>query len=238
MGPSRVLDYTTCDFNADDSSRSTGYIGRSSEIHWMYALNREIFYATSSKKRTLNAASATSTQDGPLGRGKPISSFNYNLDCLEISQIEGIEQLAVPSKTICWHLFELYRTSVHPSFPIIGLAPFTRQLESFLNRALVQPGNKWLAILHLIVAIAARYTFVTNRQWKYDQVDHFSHFLKVKALNIDQQVMGHPDMQQLQIEGLASFYLLAMGYVNRWVHLFHLFHLFQHPLAQFVSLRF
>ncbi|KAI9042187.1 CeGAL family transcription factor [Aspergillus affinis] len=214
-GPSRVLDYTAVDYNFDDASRSTGYIGRSSEIYWMHALNKMI---NSSKKTKGDSNASSASTLGPHGDGRAIASFNYNLDHLEITTTERVEQISVPPKAVCWHLFELYRSSVHPLFPIIGLVPFTRQLESFLDKPM-QPGSRWLAILHLIIAIAARYNYVTNRQWRYDQVDHFSHFLKVKTLNIDNQVLSHPDMQQLQVEGLASFYLLSMGYVNRFVYI-------------------
>lgn len=214
-GPARVLDYTAIDYNLDDVSRSTGHIGRSSEIHWMHALDKELDRLSKNKSDDMD----TSIRQDPNGGGKSISSFNYNLDHLDISPVPGIDQHPIPPKGLCWNLFDLYRSSVHPSFPIIGLTPFTRQLESFLNKDM-QPGSKWLTILHLVIAIASWHRFVTNRLWKYDQVDHFSHFLKAKALNIDNQVLNHPDMQQLQIEGLASFYLLAVGYVNRWVHTF------------------
>ncbi|RAK95392.1 CeGAL family transcription factor [Aspergillus ibericus CBS 121593] len=187
VDPTSCVDYVKEDFNKDETSQATGFIGQSSEISWIQALSREL-------NRGLEAARPGETML-PLSErdGSIISALNYHLDYQELPTIQRLDAFALPSKDMASKLYKLYVDWVHPSFPIIGITPFGPQFQAFIGNPSLRPGNKWLAILNLIFAIAAR----------------------ARVLSMDDRHLHHPDLQQLQVEGLAALYMLALGHINR-----------------------
>lgn len=41
-------------------------------------------------------------------------------------------------------------------------------------------------------------------------------------MSLEGQLLHHSDLQQLQVEGLASFYMLSSGHINRYACLGYL----------------
>ncbi|PYI00235.1 fungal-specific transcription factor domain protein [Aspergillus sclerotiicarbonarius CBS 121057] len=187
VDPANCIDYIKEDFNKDEASQATGFIGESSEISWIQTLSRELNRGLESDKPG-EAMLSLSEPNGSI-----ISALNYHLDYQEIPTVQRPEAYVLPSKDIASKLYKLYLDWVHPSFPIIGITPFGPQFQAFFSNPSLRPGNKWLAILNLIFAIAAR----------------------AKVLSMDDRYFHHPDLQQLQVEGLTALYMLALGHINR-----------------------
>ncbi|KAE8387296.1 fungal-specific transcription factor domain-containing protein [Aspergillus alliaceus] len=208
---SHFSDHTEEDFNRDDFSRATGFIGKSSEISWLQVLNKEFDSGCEVCRSTsgISSPSLTSYCDGP------IASSNYHLDDLDIPVIERLDISELPPKDTATKLFNAYMSSVHPSYPIIGISTFASQFQAFFNNPSLKPGNKWLAILNLIFAIGAKQAQLTDADWKRDKDDHYLYFIRARTLSLEGQVLHHSDLQQLQVEGLASFYMLSSGQINR-----------------------
>lgn len=224
VAPLDLADHTEEDFNRDDTARATGFIGRSSEITWLQKLSkevnseREIWPSSLSNADDDNALpSPTLTPRADEASDPLVASTNYYLDDLEIVTTDQVDAYGVPSREMATKLLNAYLTSVHPSFPIIGISTFVSQFQVFFSQPFVRPGNKWLAILNLIFAIASKYGQLTNADWKKGEEDYQVYFARARKLSMEDQLLHHPDLQQLQVEGLACFYMLASGYMNRYV---------------------
>lgn len=217
------VDHTEEDFNRDETARATGFIGKSSEITWLQKLGKEINHdceaytanAPSISDNGLPSPSLTPRADGPSDPS--VASSNYYLDDLDMPSTVQLDAYEVPSRETATKLFNAYLTSVHPSFPIIGISTFVSQFQVFFNQPSLKPGNKWLAILNLIFAIGAKYAQVTDADLQENDDDHLKYFSRARMLSLQDQLFQHPDLQQLQVEGLTSFYLLASGHINRYV---------------------
>lgn len=146
-----------------------------------------------------------------------VASTNYYLDDLNAPITEQVDAYGVPSRETATKLLNAYLTSVHPSFPIIGISTFVSQFQVFFSQPSLKPGNKWLAILNLIFATASKYGQLTNAEWKEGEYDHQIYFSRARELSMENQILDHPDLQQLQVDGLACFYMIASGHVNRYV---------------------
>ncbi|KAF7595316.1 hypothetical protein BBP40_006565 [Aspergillus hancockii] len=208
---SNIAEHTEEDFNRDDFTRATGFIGKSSEITWLQMLSKEVnsgcevCYPTSD----IPSPALTSYCD------EPIAGSNYHLDDFDINVVERVDASELPLKDTATKLLNAYLSSVHPSFPIIGISTFASQFQAFFHNPSLKPGNKWLAILNLIFAIGAKYIHLSNAERKKDREDHSLYFLRARILSLEGQLLHHSDLQQLQVEGLASFYMLAAGQINR-----------------------
>lgn len=151
----------------------------------------------------------------PDDPGEPgVASTNYYLDDSDVSITEQVDAYGVPSRETATKLLNAYLTSVHPSFPIIGILTFVSQFQVFFSRPSLKPGNKWLAILNLIFAIATKHGQLTEADWE-EEDSHQLYFARAKMLSMEDQLLQHPDLQQLQVEGLACFYMIASGHINR-----------------------
>ncbi|KAF4221464.1 hypothetical protein CNMCM6457_001866 [Aspergillus fumigatiaffinis] len=222
VGPNEVIDHTKEDFNRDETARATGYMGRSSVIAWLQMLSKEVnqecefWPPNSSDTGDDNGVPSPSLTPRPDGQSDPlVASSNFYLDDLDLPAIEPLDASDVPSRDTATKLLNAYLHSVHPSFPIIGISTFLSQFQVFFNQPPVKPGKKWLAILNLIFAIGAKYAHITNAEWKCGEDDDLIYFSKAKSLSLEDELLRHPDLQQLQVEGLASLYLLASGHINR-----------------------
>lgn len=75
-----------------------------------------------------------------------------------------------------------------------------------------------MAVLNLVFAIAAKYSSLVDGQSREGSRDHEVYFARAWHLSIGQAALAeHPDLQQVQVEGLAAFYHLLTGQINRYV---------------------
>lgn len=220
--PPGLVDHTEEDFNRDETARSTGFMGKSSEINWLQKLSKEVnsdgkeWSSSSSNADEENALpSPTLTPRPEKTSDSLMASLNYYLDDLEIPNISQVDANAVPTKEIATKLLNSYLTSVHPSFPIIGISTFVSQFQVYFSQPSLKPGNKWLAILNLIFAIAAKYEELTDRDGTEEEDPHQVYFSRARILSLEDQLLHHPDLQQLQVEGLTCFYMISSGHINR-----------------------
>lgn len=218
------MDHTEEDFNRDETARATGFVGRSSEISWLQKLSKEVNNEcedwSSSKLNEEDddgLPSPTLTPLPEIPSDPLVASSSYYIDDLDIPKTDHVDTFGVPSRDTAAKLLNAYLTSVHPSFPVIGISTFISQFQVFFSQPSLKPGSKWLAILNLIFAIASKYGQLTDADWKEDEDDHQVYFSRARSLSLEGQFLHHPDLQQLQVEGLACFYLIASGHINRYV---------------------
>lgn len=203
-----MLDHTEEDFNRDEKVQAVGFVGEHSEMAWLYRLKRDLDQG--------RATPASDNTDRPS-----ISSLNYFQDDREISILQNVDPTERAQQDLADKLVENYFQAVHPAFPVIGKEIFLAQYRSFYSSANVRPGKRWLAVLNLIFAIAAKYSLLAESQPLVKPDEDLVFFARAWRLSIGNVVLlDHPNLQQVQVEGLAAFYLLSTGQVNRYVCLF------------------
>lgn len=144
-----------------------------------------------------------------------LHSVNYHLDDMDISVPGPVNVYWMPPRELADKLFDDYLTTVHPFFPIIGRSLFCAQYKTFFESS-ARPGDKWLAILNMIFAISSKHALLIQAPWRGDEQDHLVYLTRARILSMNGDVLfSHPDLQQVQVEGLISFYLLASDQINR-----------------------
>lgn len=204
------------DYDRSEDTRTTGFLGKSSEITWMQKLKTEVGLCPSlleSHKFAISNPHLQSQED------LSVYSLSYHLDDLKIQDKGVTDPFELPDSNIAEKLLEVYLFSVHPSFPILEKNFLVSQHELvFRNESSYEPGRKFLAILNMVFAIAAKYSHLTLASWAGDIRDHLVYFNRARILSMDGNALfSHPDLQQIQVEGLISFYLIATGQINRYV---------------------
>ena len=140
---------------------------------------------------------------------------NYHLDDVDVDVPGPVQTYWIPPRPLADQLFEDYLDTVHPFFPIISRVLFRAQYRNFFETA-ARPGDKWLAVLNMIFAIAAKHAHLRQAPWRGSEQDHLEYFTRARILSMDGDVLfSHPDLQQVQVEGLTAFYLLASDQINR-----------------------
>ncbi|KAJ6089614.1 hypothetical protein N7467_004830 [Penicillium canescens] len=200
--PFGIADYTEEDYNRDDKIQAMGFVGEHSEMAWLYRL-----------KRDLDQDSSSPIKESP--ERPAISSVNYFQDDSDFSVLDSVDLTRWPPQHLADNLVDAYFHAVHPAFPIFGKATFLNQYRSFYSNPNSRPGKRWLALLNLVFAIATRHSLLTDKL-RPDQDDHQTFFARAWSLSIGTvALLDHPDLQQVQVEGLTAFYLLSIGQVNR-----------------------
>ncbi|KAJ5648282.1 hypothetical protein N7490_004654 [Penicillium lividum] len=210
IGSLEAIDRVEEDLNRSEHSRATGYMGKNSEVTWMQRLQREAEHRSQGLPGSLEPGQSK-RQDDDLA----LHAVNYHLDDLDINVPGPIDVYSVPSREQADHLFDDYLRTVHPFFPIINRPLFTAQYKTFYDSN-AQPGDKWLAILNMIFAISAKHGDLLEASWRGDEKDHLLYLNRARILSMNGDVLfSHPDLQQVQVEGLIAFYLLASDQINR-----------------------
>lgn len=210
IGSLEAIDRVEEDFNQTDQARATGFMGKNSEITWMRQLQKE----AKQRSHGLGGETQSSSAQSPQNEFT-LSTVNYHLDDLELDIADSVNPYEIPPRQLADHLFEDYMQTVHPFFPIINKALFSRQCCEFFDTG-VLPDNKWLAIFNMVLAIAAKHAHLIDVPYCGHDQDHV-HFLKrACTLSMNEKTLfDHPDLQQVQVEGLIAFYLLSAGHINR-----------------------
>ncbi|KAG0155069.1 hypothetical protein PDIDSM_642 [Penicillium digitatum] len=210
IGSLEAIDRVEEDINRSEHARATGYMGKNSEITWMQRLHREADQRAKGLPGSLEPG-----QDFQTDNALSLHAVNYHLDDLDISVPGPVQLYAMPSREVADHMFEAYLATVHPFYPIINKPLFSAQYRTFFDSA-AQPGDKWLAILNMIFAIGAKYGHLIDAPWRGDEKDHLVYLTRARILSMNGDVLfSHPDLQQVQVEGLIAFYLLASDQINR-----------------------
>ncbi|KAJ5340381.1 hypothetical protein N7541_009505 [Penicillium brevicompactum] len=196
------VDYTEEELGCDEKLLTIGFVGEHSEIAWLYRL-----------KRDLDEDNPTPIKE-PLGCDA-ISSVNYLQDNSEFLVLDHVDLARRPPQIVADRLVDAYFNAVHPAFPLIGKSLFLNQYQSFYSKPNSESSKRWLALLNLILAIAARHLYLID-QPQPDREDHRTFFARAWRLSVGNvALLDHPDLQQVQVEGLAALYLLSVGQVNR-----------------------
>lgn len=203
-----MKDYVDEDFNSGEELQATGFIGEHSEIAWLYRLKGEI---------------------EQVARGNPISLLpRESLACRSVASVNyfsnnsqalghaiGDANLFERSQPLAFRLVGIYFQMVHPCFQIISSKIFLEQVKDFYSAPSGRTGKRWLAILNLVCAIAARYSYLVQDS-AGQQLDFERYFSRAWKLN-DASLIDPPNLQKVQIEALTAFYLLSVGQINRFV---------------------
>ncbi|RHZ63555.1 hypothetical protein CDV55_105418 [Aspergillus turcosus] len=202
-----TTDPTDEDFNKDKISQATGFIGAHSGRSWLHQLKR---------KGLRQDASWLGPETPDDFFADSISSVNYFLDGEELSVDLSVQPFTIPPQEVADELLDTYFDMVYPGFPIVGKTVFLHQYRRLYSEAQSKPPNKWLAIFNLILAIAAQHLSLTCFEETDEWHDPSIYFSRGSKLGLaDSPLIPHPDIQQAQVEGLAAFYLLIIGQVNR-----------------------
>jgi hypothetical protein len=196
------------DFNKDKMSQATGFIGAHSGRAWLHQLKR--------KGLRLEDTSWQGSETPDDYFADSISSVNYFLDDEELSVDLSVQPFTIPPQDVADELLDTYFDMLHPGFPIVGKTVFLHQYRRLYSEPQSKPPKKWLAIFNLILAIAAQHLSLTYFDEADEWHDPSKYFSRGSMLGLaDTPLIPHPDIQQAQIEGLAAFYLLMIGQVNR-----------------------
>ncbi|KAE8156873.1 fungal-specific transcription factor domain-containing protein [Aspergillus tamarii] len=196
------------DFHGNRRLQPIGFIG-GPEITWVRDLNRAV-------EKDTGILNGNTPNQFPSDDSQALSKVSYFLDDQEITIDDDIGVHIRPSPDIAERLTHLYFHTVHPSFPIISRVSFTQQLESYYTKPYLRPTKKWLAILNLVFAAAAKFAHLVPQHLVQAMEAPMVYFSRAQRLNFTgSQLIDHPDLQQVQVEGLIAFLCMAFGHINR-----------------------
>ncbi|KAJ5642808.1 hypothetical protein N7490_006808 [Penicillium lividum] len=210
IGSLEGLDEVGDDVNLTEKSRATGHIGKSSDIIWMLQLQKE------SEQRNRGQEWPFKPGEGHMPDDRFVPhAMNYHLDDFGIGLSEPVQMYWMPPRLLADKLFETYLLVAHPYLPIINRPLFCDQYKRFFDDFAL-PSDKWMAILNMIFAISANYAHLAELDWHGDQNDHLVYLTRARMLSMSgDDLFRHPDLQQVQVEGLIAFYLLSTDQINR-----------------------
>lgn len=212
IGSLEAIDRVEEDLNRGENVRATGYIGKNSEISWMQRVQRESIQRARGEPGMYEGEPQERQYEDFA-----INAVSYHLDDLDINLFGPVDKYKMPTREVAEKFFEDYLITVHPFHPIINRPLFTSQFKYFFDNS-ARPGDRWLAILNMIFAIAAKHSHLIQASWRSnDMHDHLLYFTRARYLSMtDDDLFSHPDLQQVQVEGLMAFYLLSTDQINRY----------------------
>ncbi|KAG9185915.1 hypothetical protein G6011_07246 [Alternaria panax] len=208
-----ALDLLDEDLHSKDEARSTGFIGKSSEVQWL----RAVVLAQYERTDTEWPGSEPQRRPSFVSGSEQISSFSFWTDSDDVSVNFYVDPYELPQLDFAEHLIQCYMLRVHDSFPILP-RNFEEQTRVYFAalRAGSSPrlNHKWQAILNLVFAIGANYSYQYNKDWPTGDANMFQARARAFGLN-EASLTAHPDLPQIQGLGLLAFYWSSTGQVSR-----------------------
>ncbi|KAJ6045440.1 C6 transcription factor [Penicillium canescens] len=213
--PAVVADCTTEDYNQKRENLPVKYVGDHSLMKWLYRLKCHL------DDTNRNSDVQEDSYDN-FDRGK-LSSVYYYLDDVKLRFPEDVDISQRPPQAIADHLISAYFGVTHVYFPSIRKEIFLSQYRSFYSDQTAKPGRRWLAIFNLILAVAAGQPCAMSKESLPEFPEnqkgnaHSTFFGRGWSLALTDSLLEPSDLQQVQVEALASLYLLSVGHANRLV---------------------
>ncbi|KAL5382878.1 hypothetical protein PMIN03_012016 [Paraphaeosphaeria minitans] len=237
VGSNEDIDNLGEDLLSSKHSRAIGYMGKNSEVQWLRRLHREA-----------DAPSPGHHDYGPYGPpGSSAQAHDERIDAMHQRQNKNplplmdtrscsfylddeplemdmeVDPYELPPYELADQLLKCYMQTVQNSLPILSHKTFTEQFRhyytSVVRGAPYKLPQKWQAMLNLVFAIGAVHSHLIETDSATNERDHLLYHNRAWALSLnDPWWLTHPDLAQMQITGLLSFYYMAIGHVNRsWV---------------------
>ncbi|KAL2871707.1 transcription factor domain-containing protein [Aspergillus lucknowensis] len=202
--PSFGIEYIQEDFHKNKALQAIGFMGGPSEMSWI----NELYQVLEKDTPFLDSEAANKSQS--------LTSVCYFLDDEELLLDASVDPYGRPPRDIADKLLDCYFFTVHPSFPIIAKIPFMQQYEMYYTRSDIQPTKRWLTILNLVFALASKFAQLVSKPWTGEADSPMICFTRARKLSFtESQLLEHPNLQQVQVEGLTAFFLMAIGHINR-----------------------
>ena len=221
VGSTGSLDKIEEDFNRDASTRATGYHGKNSELMWMQRLKQQVESSEDDQddpKEQAPGAHRTrrSRSQAASSIASAVSLSTYHCDDLSVSLPEHhVDAYERPLKHVADFLLHCYMETVPSTFPIIDSIAFGEQYQAYFDHHM-SPDDTWLAMLNCIFAIGAKYGQLTKANWGGQPGEHLLYFTRARSLAFNSEViLGHADLQRVQVYGVMAFYLMACNQINR-----------------------
>lgn len=268
IGSTGSLDHIREEPNRSGSTYPTGYMGQNSEVAWIQRVAQQLAREASVEPpRTLLPPKSGSQRSRSETLGISVNGHNddsaahatknnddyefetptYHLDDLSVSIAGGqINPFYLPPKETADALLNAFFTTVYPTFPIVLKKLFMAQYDAFFQSFYPPTSSKrWLAMLNLMFAIGSMYGRLTNADWREEsEIEHLKYFSRARVLSLDEgSILEVPDLQQVQVVGLAAIYLIASNQTNRYsasslLRIANGFpHSLHHLLSEIVSLK-
>jgi hypothetical protein len=218
------LDFLEEDLLQSAPATSTGYMGRSSQVQWLRALETKVDQpegepldlpygppGTSDEASDKRADALHRRQlltESKTPRGSYFTDYYFYLDNTNIDIDIGDPHI-VPSADTARRLFGYYKAAVHSPFHILD-DTFETQLDRFYAKAHSSvPANvcsKWKAVMNLVFAIGARYSHLVGAEWQADDRDHLVYMWRAVSLlelGSINTLISQPDQLIIQVSQFA-----------------------------------
>lgn len=225
VGSNEDLDFLDEDVLGDEGPSVTGYLGRNSQVQWMRTLQRKLDqsqaepldlpYAPpgSSEEAITKRADAMHARQRIHGRARPLRDYYFYLDNDRLDEWEDFGTHVVPPIETAERLLDIYRKAVHPPFHILD-DQFRDQVHAYYDMlqrgTAMKVSSKWKAILNLVFAIAARFSYLSGVNWQGDDCNHLAYMSRAVHLLELQKItamVGPPDHNMIQ----ASKHLILLS---------------------------
>lgn len=239
IGSTGSMDHIREEPNRSDSAYPTGYMGKNSEVAWIQRVAQQLAREASAEPSRILPAGPRSDKSHSEASGMSAKNYvdsialatknddeyqfetpTYHLDDLSVSIAGGqINPFYLPPKETADELLNAFFSTVYPTFPIVLKKLFMAQYDAFFQSFFPPASSKrWLAMLNLMFAIGSMYGRLTNADWKEEsEIEHLKYFARARVLSLDEgSILEVPDLQQVQVVGLAAIYLIASNQTNRY----------------------
>ena len=144
-------------------SRATGFVGRNSEVQWLRSLRKQL------KNPDSTGPSAETSRQTTGGLVPHTTESNFYLDGDDLYVGTAVDPYELPSFEEAKRLFDCYIESVHSSFPIVPddfEEQFRGYMESIKRDQPYKVPDSWQAMLNLVLAIGAQYSYLIHAEWR------------------------------------------------------------------------
>ncbi|KAH6612982.1 fungal-specific transcription factor domain-containing protein [Boeremia exigua] len=202
------------DLNANNRARATSFVGRSSVVQWL----REV--ATAHSERTRRSPGQHPEQCSSALDNEATSLYSFWTDGDNLEDEPYVDSYKLPSLEIAEGLLDCYMSKVHDSFPILIRATFEEQFRSYFtasqNDGSPYISRGWRAIVNLVFAIGAYYSYLAKPDWRTNERDHILYQARDRALHLEKATLTcDVDITQVKGLGLLAFYWMSVGQISR-----------------------
>lgn len=214
MGSGGHADCLKEDFNSTEKMRSTGYIGRNSEVLWAQSLADAQFEGQDDcQSNKMTDDNPVTSQDAILDRtaaakmrqssgskhSTSIADFTYHLDIEDVLAVDFVDKDELPPPALAIELLDCYIKTVGDTWPILAKSEFLDQFQQYLQSK--NPKGlpvTWRALINMVFAIRAKFSHLTNAGWKGGNRDHIVYYTRALNLLFPRDAMvAHPDIQRI-----------------------------------------